>query len=101
MSDKKQPKMSLKTPSLDEKARQAFIEEPEKKIKPPTEQDLPWEKQEVNPEVIKPFNLRFRQPDKLKAEWIVANSLKYKSFHDFCMQAIFEQIEKELSEMLE
>ena len=54
MSDKKQPKMSLKTPSLDEKARQAFIEEPEKKIKPSTEQDLPWEKQEVNPEAPAP-----------------------------------------------
>jgi hypothetical protein len=100
MSDKKQRKMSLNTPLIDDKARQAFIEEPEKKIKKPIQHELPWEKQGVIPKVIKIFNLRLPEPINLKLEWIVLNSLEYKSKHDFCFRTIEEKIEKVLYEML-
>ena len=100
MSDKKQRKMSLNTPIIDDKARQEFIEEPEKKIKTPIEQYLPWEEQGVNPEVIKIFNLRLPEPMKLKLEWIVLNSLEYKSKHEFCFRTIEKKIKEVLNEML-
>ena len=112
-------KMSLKPPktSIEDKI-QAFIDEPEKKLQkdeegrvpekrevqqpqpPPKKTDIkapyPWEEPGVTPEIIKPFVLRLKQPDKLKAEYIVQNSLDYRSLQDYCMKAILKQIDKDL-----
>ena len=112
-------KMSLKPPktSIEDKI-QAFIDEPEKKLqkdeegRAPENQEIdqpqpssnktkkkilyPWEEPGVTPDIIKPFVLRLKQPDKLKAEYIVQNSLDYRSLQDYCMKAILKQIDKDL-----
>jgi hypothetical protein len=61
---------------------------------------LPWEAEDVNENVIKPFNLRLNQPDSLKVKFIVKNSPQYKSKHDFCMQVVQAAIEGELEKMI-
>jgi hypothetical protein len=92
-------KMSLKQPGSDiEKAKEAFINEPETKVA--DEQDsFPWQQGGVSERVIVPFNLRFPEPIKLKLEWIVKNSLDYKSMHDLCMNAIMQKIDEELRKL--
>lgn len=120
MTDKR--KMSLVPPSVKEDDRlKAFIEEPDKRLEnadkettqasPKTERKTnkpkkttkeplyPWEAQGVTPEIIKPFVLRLKQPDKLKAEFIVDNSLNYSSLQDFCMKAVLNQIAKDLKKL--
>jgi hypothetical protein len=59
----------------------------------------PWD--DANPEIVKSFLLRFPLPAKLKAEYVVNNSLnkEYSSLHDFCLKAINSQIEKELKKL--
>jgi len=59
----------------------------------------PWD--DASPEIIKSFLLRLPLPAKLKAEYIVNNSLnkEYSSLHDFCLKAINAQIEKELKRL--
>lgn len=125
MPDKGKRKMSLLPPQVKKDDRlKAFIEEPETKTtqdepKPPppetTEQTpepetavrnkapkktvYPWLSPGVTEEIIKPFVLRMKQPDKLKAEYIVENSLAYRSLQDFCMQAILKQVKKELGKL--
>lgn len=125
MPDKGKRKMSLLPPQAkqDDKLK-AFIEEPETKTiqddpeppanetaEPKTEQETavrpkpqkqsayPWQSPGVTEEIIKPFVLRMKQPDKLKAEYIVENSLAYRSLQDFCMQAILKQVKKELGKL--
>lgn len=117
MADKK---MSLVPPVKNNEKFKAFIEEPEKKInnidpepvpvpqddieplerkKPVKKAGYPWEAPGITPEIIKPYILRLKQPDKLKAEFIVENSLEYRSLQDFCMKAILKQIEKDLKKL--
>lgn len=113
MTDKRT--MSLLPPQVksDDKLK-AFIEEPEKKLEKPeqapapvvepdttefTKVDYPWEAPGVTPQIIKPFVLRFKQPDKLKAEYIVDNSLEYRSLHDYYLKAILKQIGKDLEKL--
>jgi hypothetical protein len=101
-------KMSVTPPSIDTQRVREFIEEPEKKLNPggggkkheKITQKYPWEEGKVSPEIVKNFQLRMKQPDKLKAEWIVNHSLEYNSLHDFCMKAVLEKIEAELSHHL-
>jgi hypothetical protein len=119
MVDKR--KMSLVPPQVksSDKLKQ-FIEEPDKKVqlpepeqsptvqeerekpeqkKTPKKAQFPWEAPGVTPEIIKPFVLRMKQPDKLKADFIVENSLEFRSLQDFCMKAIMKLIEKELKKL--
>lgn len=121
MTDKK---MSLVPPKAkDDKKLRQFIEEPERKVqsadlsvsapaqtvddepavreKTAKKAQFPWEAQGVSQEIIKAFLLRLRQPDKLKAEYIVQNSLEYNSLHDFCMKAVLKQIAKEMKKFKE
>jgi hypothetical protein len=121
----KKREMTLRPPStlVDEERLKAFIEEPDAKsgkisnedkggetrsndvvqtIRPKADKKelgYPWEAPGVTHEIVKNFILRLKQPDKLKAEYIVSNSLDYKSLHDFFMKAILKQIDKELKKM--
>jgi hypothetical protein len=119
MVDKR--KMSLVPPQVKSSDKlKEFIEEPEKKVqhtepeqpqaateeqekpepkKAPKKAQYPWEATGVTPEIIKPFVLRMKQPDKLKADFIVENSLEYRSLQDFCMKTLVKQIEKELKKL--
>ena len=119
MSDKR--KMSLVPPQLKSSDKlKEFIEEPDKKTQHPEPEQpetvpedvekpeqkktskkpqYPWEAAGVTPEIIKPFVLRMKQPDKLKADFIVQNTLEYRSLHDFCMKAVIKQIDKELKKL--
>lgn len=118
----KKREMTLRPPStpVDEARLKAFIDEPDEKLGIKTDEDkgsegrsnsvgktnkprmgkkreeYPWEAQGVTPEIIKNYMLRLKQPDKLKAEYIVSNSLDYKSLQDFFMRAILKQIDKDL-----
>lgn len=121
-------KMSLVPPAAKNDERlKSFIEEPERKTKPkePDEprqepepvvvatpvtepkvskkpvkkNQFPWEAEGVTSEIIKPFLLRLTQPEKLKAEYIVQNSLEYKSLQDFCLKAFLKQVDKELKKL--
>jgi hypothetical protein len=115
-------KMSLVPPQVkDDRKLKEFIEEPEKKVQsvepdpapspevktdPPLPKkkvsktsSYPWQAPGVTPEIIKPFVLRLKQPDKLKAEYIVKNSLEYNSLQDFYLKAIFKQIDKDLKRL--
>ena len=94
-------KMSLKRPSIDvEKAKKAFVDEPEAKIaKNEPEATYPWQRDGVSERVITPFNLRLPEPLKLKLEWVVKNSVEYNSMHDLCIKAVVHKIEEELKNM--
>ena len=96
-------KMSLKQPSIDvEKAKKAFVDEPEAKItkkNKPLESIYPWQQDGVSERVITPFNLRLPEPLKLKLEWIAKNSVEYRSMHDLCMKAVVQKLEEELENM--
>lgn len=120
--------MSLMPPKISKEDKlKAFIEEPEKKTrtpepepppethaatepappetvpeepkKPQKKSQYPWEAAGVTPEIIKPYVLRLPQPDKLKIEYIVKNSLDFRSMHEFCLRAIQKQMEKELKKL--
>ena len=114
-------------PKAEDKLK-AFIEEPDKKVQPPepappvelaitpepepiaalqAEQkkadkrsQYPWEATGVTPQIIKPFILRLNLPTKLKIEYIVRHSLEYRSVHDFCLQAILKQMDKDLKRLV-
>jgi hypothetical protein len=73
--------------------------EPVKKVKRTKRTDFPWDAPGITPEIIKPFILRLKQPDKLKAEYIVKNSLEYKSLQEFFMKAILRQVDKDLKKL--
>jgi hypothetical protein len=118
----KKREMTLRPPSppVDEARLKAFIEEPDEKLGIKSDEnkgsenqskdvaktngpragkikaDYPWDAPGVTPEIVKNFILRLKQPDKLKAEYIVSNSLDYKSLHEFFMKAILKQIDKDL-----
>jgi hypothetical protein len=94
-------KMSLKRPGVDtEKARKAFVDEPEAKItKNQQETIYPWQQDGVSERVITPFNLRLPEPLKLKLEWIAKNSVEYRSMHDLCMKAVVQKLEEEFENM--
>lgn len=115
-------KMSLVPPKVgSEDKLKAFIEEPETKIlqeqktndqpisepvvtsakkkKAIKETLYPWEEPGVIPEIIKSFSLRIKLPDKLKADYIVANSLEYKSLQIFFMHAVLNQIDRDLKRL--
>jgi hypothetical protein len=92
-------KMSLRQPEGNiEKAKEDFINEPEIKFSDKQE-GFPWQQDGVNERVISPFNLRLPEPMKLKIEWIVNNSLRYKSMHDFFMKLIAEKVDDELKKL--
>lgn len=95
-------KMSLKQPDVDlEKARTAFVEEPETKItKKRHASNYPWQQEGINERVILQFPLRLPEPLKLKLEWVVKNSLEYRSMHDLCLRAITEKIDEELKKIM-
>lgn len=96
---KTKKRMSLRQPGGDiEKSKEAFINEPEVKFSD-KQADLPWQQNGVSERVIVPFNLRLPEPTKLKVEWIVNNSLKYKSMHDFFMKLILEKVDDELKKI--
>lgn len=121
----KKREMTLRPPSIpmDEKKLQAFIDEPDEKLGKNSNEkkggetrsrdtvkttksragkkkaEYPWEAPGVTPEIVKNFILRLKQPDKLKAEYIVSNSLDYKSLHGYFMKAVLEQIDKDLKRM--
>lgn len=103
MPDKKQT-MTLKRPTSSKKAQAAedFVNEAgnETQTTAPVEGELEWEAEGINPNVIKPFNLRLNQPDSLKVKFIVKNSPQFKSKHDFCMQVVQDAIEAELDKLL-
>lgn len=101
----KNKKMSLKQPIVDEKAKENFVNEPENRIakvekNAQSQIIFPWEQPEVNERVITSFNLRLPEPVKFKIEWIVKNSLEYKSMHDFSMKAVIQKIEEELKKLI-
>lgn len=97
----KEKKLSLKkTRAGGKKAEEDFIEEPERKIRAKLGGVFPWEKPEVNERVVKVFNLRLPEPEFLKIKYLVKWS-DFNSMHDFCLQAIREKLEENLSEIIE
>lgn len=58
---------------------------------------FPWE--QISSEIIKTFLIRISKIDKMKAEFIVKKSLRYKSLHDYFIQAILKQIENDIKKI--
>ena len=121
-------KMSLVPPNTKQEEKlKAFIEEPDLKTKgmdpepekakqvdqkidaddnqlsetakPSKEPLYPWEMPGVTAEIVKNTTLRLNQPDKLKINYIVENSLEYKSMHDFLLKAIHKLLNEDLKKL--
>ena len=92
-------KLTLKKRTDKEKAKQEFIEEPERKIKEKSEYQFPWDAPEVNERVIKVFNVRLPEPDHLKIRWIVKKSNEFNSVHEFFLKTIQDKIREEISKI--
>ena len=92
-----------------EKAREAFLSEPEKKKqskqatpkqnKKPAKKELPWEQPGVSDRVIKSFNFRFPEPDFLKLKFVIKQN-REKSMQSFCANIIKKEVEKHLKKMV-
>ena len=55
---------------------------------------LPWEKDGLRKEIIKPFHLRFNEIDAIKADYLW-RELGYKSKQEYLMSIVMEGINKD------
>ena len=90
-------KPKLKKSGTDQAAVKSFIEGADKGAEPAIE--LPWEAENVRPDMTKLFNLRLPEDVYLKLKYLSENQRR-RSMQTICMDAIEPAIDAELEALL-